>query len=72
MTARRTGPGRSAATWLGRFDLVIAMDAANLRDLRRMASGRPGGMAGRIRLFRSFDPAAPEGAQVPDPYGGRS
>jgi protein-tyrosine phosphatase len=56
--------------WLDRFDLVIAMDAANLRDLERMASGLPGGMAGRMRLFRSFDPAAPEGAQVPDPYGG--
>jgi protein-tyrosine phosphatase len=56
--------------WLDRFDLVIAMDVANLRDLERMAAGVPGGMAGRIRLFRSFDPAAPEGAQVPDPYGG--
>jgi protein-tyrosine phosphatase len=58
------------AEWLNRFDLVIAMDAANLRDLKRMASGRSAAMAGRIRLFRSFDPAAPEGAQVPDPYGG--
>ena len=56
--------------WLDRFDLVIATDVANLRDLERMAAGVPGGMAGRIRLFRSFDPAAPAGAQVPDPYGG--
>ncbi len=56
--------------WLGRFDLVIAMDWNNLRDLERMASAGPGGMAGRIRLFRSFDPAAAAGAQVPDPYGG--
>ena len=56
--------------WLDRLDLVIAMDAANLRDLQRMASGLPGAMAGRIRLFRSFDPAAQQGAQVPDPYGG--
>ncbi|GAA3408726.1 hypothetical protein [Streptosporangium vulgare] len=23
-----------------------------------------------MRLFRSFDPAAPEGAEVPDPYYG--
>src|ERR1022692_1081513 len=56
--------------WLDRFDLVIATDVANLRDLERMAAGVPGGMAGRIRLFRSFDPAAPAGAQVSDPYGG--
>ena len=55
--------------WLGRFDLLIAMDASNLRNLERMASGDPG-MDGRIRLFRSFDPAAADGAQVPDPYGG--
>ncbi len=55
--------------WLERFDLLIAMDASNLRDLQRMAAGRPG-LADRIRLFRSFDPAAPAGAQVPDPYGG--
>jgi len=55
--------------WLDRFDLFIAMDASNLRDLQRMASGRPD-LADRIRLFRSFAPAAPAGAQVPDPYGG--
>jgi low molecular weight protein-tyrosine phosphatase len=55
--------------WLERFDLLIAMDASNLRDLQRMAAGRPG-LADRIRLFRSFDPAAPAAAQVPDPYGG--
>lgn len=55
--------------WLDGFDLLIAMDASNLRALQRMA-GRRADLAGRIRLFRSFDPAAPEGAQVPDPYGG--
>ncbi len=62
--ARQIGPD-----WLGRFDLLIAMDASNLRNLERMASGHPG-MNGRIRLFRSFDPAAADGAEVPDPYGG--
>jgi protein-tyrosine phosphatase len=56
-------------SWLDRFDLLIAMDASNLRNLERMAAGRPG-LAGRIRLLRSFDRAAPDGAQVPDPYGG--
>ena len=60
--ARQIGPD-----WLGQFDLLIAMDASNLRELERMARGRPG-MSGRIRLFRSFDPNAPAGAEVPDPY----
>ncbi|MGN6792500.1 MAG: low molecular weight protein-tyrosine-phosphatase [Streptosporangiaceae bacterium] len=58
-----------SAGWLDQFDLLIAMDSSNLRTLQRMASGRPDIMD-RIRLFRSFDPAAPEGAQVPDPYDG--
>jgi protein-tyrosine phosphatase len=62
--ARQIGPD-----WLGRFDLLIAMDQANLRSLRRMAAGRPG-LDDRIRLLRSFDPEAPDGAEVPDPYGG--
>jgi len=62
--ARQIAPG-----WLDRFDLLIAMDASNLRNLERMAAGRPG-LAGRIRLLRSFDPGAPAGAEVPDPYGG--
>ena len=62
--ARQIGP-----SWLDRFDLLIAMDSANLRALERMAADGPG-LSGRIRLLRSFDPAAPRGAEVPDPYGG--
>lgn len=61
--ARQIGPD-----WLDRFDLLIATDQANLRSLRRMAAGRSG-LDERIRLLRSFDPQAPEGAEVPDPYG---
>ncbi len=75
--ARQFGP-----SWFGRYDLVAAMDTANLRDLRAMAPGREA--ADRIRLFRSFDPALagqPDGPgeqdadpngnpDVPDPYGG--
>lgn len=50
-----------------RYDLVLAMDKENLRALRRVV---PAGTD--LRLFRSFDPSAPEGAEVPDPYyGGR-
>ncbi|MET8863346.1 low molecular weight protein-tyrosine-phosphatase [Nonomuraea sp. NPDC004580] len=53
--------------WFDRYDLVLAMDRDNLSNLRRLA---PAGV--EVRLFRSFDPAAPEGAEVPDPYyGGR-
>jgi protein-tyrosine phosphatase len=58
-----------SADWLDEFDLLIAMDNSNLRNLRQMAARRAD-IISRIRLFRSFDPAAPEGAEVPDPYGG--
>jgi protein-tyrosine phosphatase len=51
--------------WFDRYDLVLAMDRDNLVTLSRMA---PPGV--EVRLFRSFDPAAPEGAEVPDPYYG--
>jgi len=61
--ARQIGPD-----WLNQFDLLIAMDQSNLRGLRRMAAGRPE-IEERIRLLRSFDADAPDGAQVPDPYG---
>ncbi|MET0132694.1 MAG: low molecular weight protein-tyrosine-phosphatase [Kibdelosporangium sp.] len=45
-------------------DLLLAMDAGHARDLRRMAS------ADKIRLLRSFDPAAGDDLDVPDPYYG--
>jgi low molecular weight protein-tyrosine phosphatase len=51
-----------------RFDYVIAMDPANLQDLQRLAPSSEA--AKKIRLLRSFDPAAPKGASVPDPYYG--
>jgi protein-tyrosine phosphatase len=54
------------ASWLADRDLVLAMDASNLADLRAL----PGADRDRIRLFRSFDPAAGDDAEVPDPYYG--
>lgn len=51
--------------WFDRYDLVLAMDRDNLSFLRRMAPA-----AVEVRLFRSFDPAALDGAEVPDPYYG--
>ncbi len=59
-------------SWLAGYDLVVAMDRANLATLCRMAPAEKA--AGRIRLLRSFDPALTEGdayhGDVPDPYGG--
>ena len=46
-------------------DLLVALDDGHLRALRRIA-----GDPDRVRLLRSFDPAAPPGAGVPDPYYG--
>lgn len=51
-----------------RFDLVLAMDGSNLSRLKAMVRG---GVTRDVRLFRSFDATAEEGAEVPDPwYGG--
>lgn len=43
-------------------DLLVAMDSGHRRVLEDSGSG------GRIRMLRSFDPAADERAEVPDPY----
>jgi protein-tyrosine phosphatase len=56
------------ASDFARFDHVIAMDATNLADLTRLA--RAPDSARKIRLMRSFDPAASAGAPIPDPYYG--
>lgn len=51
-----------------RFDLILAMDGANLAELQRRAPARA---TAEVRRFRDFDPEAP-GGDVPDPYyGGR-
>jgi protein-tyrosine phosphatase len=52
---------------LDRFDLVIAMDRDNLRHLTTLTGKREQPV---VRLLRSFDPTAPAGAEVPDPYAG--
>ena len=51
-----------------RFDLVLAMDKQNLTDLRALARGAT--VVPRMTLFRSYDPTASDGADVPDPYSG--
>jgi protein-tyrosine phosphatase len=52
----------------GRFDLLIAMDRANLRELLALAPDEEA--AEKVRLLREFDPAASGDLDVPDPYYG--
>ena len=54
------------ASWLDECDLLLAMDARNLADVRALD---PGAEPGRVRMFRDFDLVDP-GADVPDPYPG--
>ncbi|HSK60193.1 MAG TPA: low molecular weight protein-tyrosine-phosphatase [Actinomycetospora sp.] len=46
-------------------DLLVAATEDHVRDL--VAAGAD---PGRVVLLRAFDPEAPEGAEVPDPYYG--
>ncbi|MDP2710491.1 MAG: low molecular weight protein-tyrosine-phosphatase [Solirubrobacteraceae bacterium] len=51
------------------FDLLVALDGANARDLRRLAPDDEA--AAKVRLLREFDRAAGGGdLDVPDPYYG--
>ncbi len=52
------------------FDLVLAMDRANLRELRELAGDEE--RRAKVRLLREFDPAGrgDQDLEVPDPYYG--
>jgi protein-tyrosine phosphatase len=52
-------------SWLKERDLILAMDAANLRDLRALAADED---QDRIKLFGEI--ADLDGQDVPDPYYG--
>lgn len=57
-------------TWLAGYDLILAMDARNLADLRRMALGQD---TDRIRLFGEVGGLTGSdrgGRDIPDPWGG--
>ncbi|MFJ6480733.1 MULTISPECIES: low molecular weight protein-tyrosine-phosphatase [unclassified Streptomyces] len=57
------------SSWFARLDLVIALDAGHLRDLRALAPTAQD--AAKVRLLRSYDPAASAAeTDVPDPYYG--
>jgi protein-tyrosine phosphatase len=61
---------RVSASDFDDFDLMIAMDSANLRELRALAAGEE--QRAKVRLLREFDPAS-DGSRdldVPDPYYG--
>ncbi|MGW1745337.1 low molecular weight protein-tyrosine-phosphatase [Streptomyces sp. NPDC002092] len=62
-TARQFQP-----SWFSRLDLVIALDTGHLKALRRLA--RTAEDAAKVRLLRSYDPAAGDDLDVPDPYYG--
>ncbi|MEV7732007.1 low molecular weight protein-tyrosine-phosphatase [Streptomyces sp. NPDC088921] len=62
-TARQFQP-----SWFSRLDLVIALDTGHLKALRRLAPTPQD--AAKVRLLRSYDPAAGDDLDVPDPYYG--
>ncbi|MFH8896887.1 low molecular weight protein-tyrosine-phosphatase [Streptomyces coeruleorubidus] len=62
-TARQFQP-----SWFSRLDLVVALDAGHLRALRRLAPTEQDTQ--KVRLLRSYDPAAGDDLDVPDPYYG--
>lgn len=50
-----------------RFDVILAMDHSNQRDLEALSPSLEA--KAKIRLFRTYDPASDVDV-VPDPYGG--
>jgi protein-tyrosine phosphatase len=54
--------------WFDSYDLVLALDTGHLQELRRQARG-PQDTA-KLKLLRSYDPAAGTRLDVPDPYYG--
>ena len=53
------------------FDLILAMDSANLQELRALA-GEDESRQAKLRLLREFDPDSASAGEldVPDPYYG--
>ena len=74
LAARRRGITLSGAAQqvtphdFRRFDLLIALDRSNLRELLAIAPDEDA--AEKVRLLREFDPAGSGDLDVPDPYYG--
>lgn len=65
-----TGRGRTVnSADFDRFDIIVAMDQSNMRDLKAMTPSLEA--QAKVRLFRTYDPFSEED-EVPDPYGGPS
>jgi protein-tyrosine phosphatase len=62
-SARRFEP-----SWFSHLDLVVALDSGHLMALRRLAPTEED--VAKVRLLRSYDPAADGDLDVPDPYYG--
>lgn len=50
-----------------RFDVILAMDRSNLRELTALAPNKAS--QAKLRLFRTYDPDSDED-EIPDPWGG--
>lgn len=50
------------------FDLILAMDESNYRNLLGMAPDAEA--EAKVRMFRDYDADSPKGSSVPDPYYG--
>lgn len=61
-TARQIGPEHLDA------DLLLVADKGHLKDVRSLLGDTED--PDKVRLLRSFDPTAPDDAEVPDPYYG--
>lgn len=72
-TAKRRGVALThrarqlVAADIDRFDRLLAMDATHVRGIAPIVGNRGGD---KIALLRAFDPDAPPGAEVEDPYYG--
>jgi protein-tyrosine phosphatase len=58
---------RVTAADFDRFDVILAMDRSNLRELTGMAPSKAS--QAKLRLFRTYDPESDED-EIPDPWGG--
>jgi len=58
---------RFEASDLDEFDLILAMDQENLKNMQRLSKN--GRHLDKVKLMRDFD-AQPENGEVPDPYYG--
>jgi len=64
-----SGPARQfVRDDFARFELVLALDDDNARELRRLATTDEA--RAKIHLLREFDKDAAPGSEVPDPYYG--